>query len=79
MRCVADVMTLWPSLDVFCADVGVPVSLARVWKHRRNIPPERWSAIETAAERRAIAGASASDLARLAALRAVSAEPREAA
>ena len=67
MEAVTDIIALWPSQSDFAHDVGVGVGLVRVWKHRRFIPAERWLAVEEAARRREIDGASASDLARLAA------------
>ena len=61
----SDVMDLWPSLPEFAGDVGVDLSLVRVWRHRKSIPAEYWSRIETKAADREIKGATASDLAKL--------------
>ena len=67
---VAEIIALWPSPSDFADDVGVTLQRVSLWKHRDFIPPEHWTAIEEGADRRDIAGASASDLARRAASRA---------
>lgn len=67
MQDTTDIIGLWPSIETFAEDAGVTVGLARVWKSRRSIPSDRWSRIEVGATARGIRGATASDLARLAA------------
>lgn len=62
---ISDIIGLWPTIETFAEDAGVPVSLVRVWKFRRSIPADRWSRIERAAIQKGIEGATASDLARL--------------
>jgi hypothetical protein len=66
MASTTDIIQLWPSLEAFAEDAGVPVGLVRVWKTRKSIPADRWALIERAARRRSITGASASDLAEIA-------------
>lgn len=63
---MSDVPKFWPSLVDFAGDVNVPVSLVRVWRHRKAIPARYWAVIEMQARRRGIQGVSASDLAALA-------------
>jgi hypothetical protein len=70
MLAISDIIGLWPSTEAFAEDAGVSVSLVRVWKFRRSIPADRWSRIEAAAAKRGIGGATASDMARLAAAEA---------
>lgn len=60
------IIALWPSDADFAADLGVPLSLVRVWKTRKSIPKREWAPIEDAAKRRGIKGATCTDLARLA-------------
>lgn len=68
MQVVSDVIGLWPTPSVFADDIDVSIGTVRVWKHRRSIPSDYWSAVEEAARRRSIKGATASDLAKLAAV-----------
>ena len=67
MDCISDITGLWPSPANFAAAIGVRPTLVNVWRHRRTIPAEYWAAIEAAAAKAGIQGATASDLARLAA------------
>lgn len=68
MKFVSDAIDLWPSADEFAVDVGVQLSLVRVWKHRKSIPADRWARIEAKAVERGF-GVAPGDLSRLAASR----------
>lgn len=50
----AEIIDLWPSIEEFASDVGVPFHTARNWRARGSIPAYRWAAIIDSGRRRKI-------------------------
>jgi hypothetical protein len=48
----SDLIDLWPSVEDFASDIGVPFHTARNWRARNSIPAYRWAAVVAAAKKR---------------------------
>jgi hypothetical protein len=59
----------WPSIAAFGRDIGVKDVTARAMRARDSIPPEFWTRLVVAAERRRLAGVTYELLAQIAARR----------
>ncbi len=53
---IPDLISRWPKLTEFVADVGCGYEAARKMKDRGSIAPEHWPAVIAAAERRGVSG-----------------------
>lgn len=52
----ADIITKWPSLNDFAADIGVEYGTAKAMRQRSSIPPRYWVTVVTKAYERTIDG-----------------------
>lgn len=68
------IIGLWPTAEVFGADLGIPGVTARAWKNRNSIPSGRWLDVVAAAEHRQFEGVTLEVLAGIARGRAAAAE-----
>ena len=70
MKDMSDAIGLWPNLETFAFDAGVPPGTVMVWRTRHTIPYARWDRLAKAAKKRGISGFTVEGLARIAATRA---------
>jgi len=40
-----DVMELWPTVNEFAVEIGVPAPTANKWRQRNRVPVSFWSAV----------------------------------
>lgn len=48
----SEVIDLWPSVEDFASDIGVPFHTAKNWRARNSIPAHRWMQVLRAAKKR---------------------------
>lgn len=71
------IINLWPTLQDFADDIGVPYVNANLMRQRDSIAADHWAAMVDAARRRGIKGVSTDRLARLKAEKAAAKRPLE--
>tara|TARA_R110002020_G_scaffold470280_1_gene696006 strand:+ start:3085 stop:3300 length:216 start_codon:yes stop_codon:yes gene_type:complete len=54
MKSFSQIIEMWPTAEVFGADIGIAGHLARKWKARNTLPSRHWNTVVEKARERGI-------------------------
>jgi hypothetical protein len=52
----AELISLWPSMNLLARDIGLPTETVAAWKRRNSIPYKSWRVVIASAQKNGIPG-----------------------